>query len=370
MKKQVLSILIGGAVMTSVLSGCGNNKAATTTTAAPTTAEAVETSAVEKETEAAEIDKSQLITMYTNCGSEGRDVWLIDRAAEAGYNVQVVGLGASDVTNRLLAEKNNSLCDVIFGLNSIEFEKLKAADILEKWEPNWTEGVDQTLIDADGYYYPVSTSPLVIICNKDYEPKPTDWVDLTKDEYKGLYQIHALSGGTGKVVFASIISRYPDPNGDLGISDEGWAIAEKYLGNAHLIASGEDSIGAVIDGTLPIDMHWSSGVLTEEKVRDYKFHVVSPEIGAPYVTNSLAITKDNENYDLCVDFLNWFGSAEIQLEWSNAFGTVPSQKEALAKAPENVKEFMSGLKPQDLDWEFIAENVDAWVEKAELQYVK
>ena len=28
------------------------------------------------------------------------------------------------------------------------------------------------------------------------------------------------------------------------------------------------------------------------------------------------------------------------------------------------------LKPQDLDWSFIAENVDSWVEKAELEYVQ
>ena len=31
---------------------------------------------------------------------------------------------------------------------------------------------------------------------------------------------------------------------------------------------------------------------------------------------------------------------------------------------------MSTLKPQELDWGFIAENIDAWVEKAELQYVQ
>ena len=34
------------------------------------------------------------------------------------------------------------------------------------------------------------------------------------------------------------------------------------------------------------------------------------------------------------------------------------------------KELMETLKPQDLDWSFIAENVDAWVEKAELEYVQ
>lgn len=367
MKKKALSLLLAATTVTTLLAGCGGKKeeAPAATTAA--SAEAESTAGGQPE---GEIDKSQLITIYTNNGSEGRDVWLVDRAAEAGYNVQVVGLGASDVANRMIAEKNNPLCDVVFGLNSIEFEKLKAQDLLQTWEPDWTDGVDASLIDADGYYYPVTTTPLVIITNNEYQNPPTDWVDLTKDEYKGLYQLHGLSGGTGKTIFASIITRYADPNGDLGISDEGWAIAEKYLGNAHLIASGEDSIGAVIDGSLPIDMHWASGVLTEQKVRNYKFNIVSPEIGVPYVVESLAIAKGTENYDLCVDFLNWLGSPEIQLEWSNNFGTIPCQEEALANATEDVKELMSTLKPQELDWGFIAENIDAWVEKAELQYVQ
>ena len=30
---------------------------------------------------------------------------------------------------------------------------------------NWTDGVDESLIDSDGYYYPVTTTPLLLIGN-------------------------------------------------------------------------------------------------------------------------------------------------------------------------------------------------------------
>lgn len=144
MKKKALSLLLAATTVTTLLAGCGGKKeeAPAATTAA--SAEAESTAGGQPE---GEIDKSQLITIYTNNGSEGRDVWLVDRAAEAGYNVQVVGLGALDVANRMIAEKNNPLCDVVFGLNSIEFEKLKAQDLLQTWEPDWTDGVDTSLID-------------------------------------------------------------------------------------------------------------------------------------------------------------------------------------------------------------------------------
>ncbi|SDG61210.1 extracellular solute-binding protein [Marvinbryantia formatexigens] len=319
---------------------------------------------------AEEADKSETIVIYTNNDSDGRDEWLINRAAEEGFHVEVVGLGASAITERMIAEKNNPLCDVVFGANNIEYEKMKASGLLQTWEPDWTDGVDQSLIDAEGYYYPVTTTPLLLIGNADYEDMPSDWTDLTDDKYAGLYQLHGLSGGTGKTVYASIISRYPDPDGELGISDEGWEIAAKFLGNAHNIAEGEDSIGEVIDGTYPMDEHWASGVLTEQKERDYKFQIMVPEIGVPYVVESVAIAEGTTKYDLCVEFLNWLGSAEIQLEWSNNFGTIPCQEEALANVSADISELMSMLTPQNLDWEFIAENVDAWVEKAELEFVQ
>lgn len=315
-------------------------------------------------------DKSQELIVYTNSGSDGRDAWLVEKAAEAGFKVQVLGMGASDLTNRLIAEKNNAIADVVFGQNNIEYEKLKAEDVLKTWKPNWTDGVDQGLIDPEGYYYPVSITPLLLIYNRDMQNPPSDWTDLVKPEYEGLYQIHGLSGGTGKTVFASILSRYADPSGELGISSEGWEIAKDYLGNAHLIAEGEDSIGAIIDGSLPMDMHWASGVLTEQKARDYKFGVMTPEVGEPYVVESVAIVKTTRHPELAEEFLNWLGSSDVQLAWSNDWGTIPAQKDALENVSDDIKELMSVLQPQELDWGFIAENIDAWVEKAELEFVK
>lgn len=365
--KKALSILLAGTMVLS-LAACASSEKTVETTAESIAD--IKTDQEENEDKTDTVDKTKTITVYTNSGSDGRDEWLTKRAAEDGYSVQVLEMGASDLTNRLIAEKNNGLADVIFGLNNIEYEKLKAQDILMQWKPDWTEGVDQNLIDPDGYYYPVSTTPLLLICNNEMENQPSDWTDLIKPEYEGLYQIHGLGGGTGKTVFASIISRYPDENGELGISDEGWEMARQYLGNAHLIAEGEDSIGAVIDGSLPMDMHWASGVLTEEKNRDYKFDIMKPEVGEPYAVESVAIVKTCKDPELAEDFLNWLGSSEIQLEWSNEWGTIPAQKDALTKVSDEVKGLMDGLKAQELDWGFIAENIDAWVEKAELEYVQ
>ncbi len=371
MKKMVVALLTG--IMMISMVGCGSSSSAPSENKGETVVQegtGTEASDETSDETSNEVDKSQELIVYTNSNTNGRDAWLVEKAAEAGFKVQVLGLGASDITNRLIAEKNNSIADVTFGLNNIEYEKLKAEDLLLKWQPDWVDGVDPSLVDADGFYYPVTTTPLLLIANNEFTNMPSDWIDLVKDEYKGLYQIHPLSGGTGKTVFASIIGRYPDPNGELGVSEEGWEIAKKYIGNSHIIATGEDSIGAIIDGSLPLDQHWASGVLTEQKERNYKFNIMTPEVGEPFVIESVAVVKTSKNPELAVEFLNWLGSSEIQLAWSNEFGTIPVQEEALANVSEDLKELMSIVKPQELDWGFIAENVDAWVEKAELEFVK
>lgn len=316
------------------------------------------------------IDKSKELVVYTNSGSNGRDVWLTEQAAKAGFKIQVSALGASALTNRILAEKNNPVADVVFGLNNIEYEKLKKAEVLKKWKPKWVDGVDQTLINTDGFYYPVSTTPLVLMYNNTLKNPPSDWIDLVKEEYKKRYQIHNLSGGTGKTILASILSRYKDPKGELGVSSEGWKIAKEYLGNAYIIPDGEDFVGAVISNKIPMSMYWASGLITEQKARNYKFGIMAPKIGVPYVVESVAILKTTKHPETAEDFLNWLGSSEMQLAWSNKWGTIPAQKEALNKSSADIKELMNVVTPQSLDWEFIAKNIDAWVEKAELEYVK
>jgi iron(III) transport system substrate-binding protein len=41
----------------------------------------------------------------------------------------------------------------------------------------------------------------------------------------------------------------------------------------------------------------------------------------------------------------------------------------MAKAKPEVVEFFNTLKQQDIDWNFVQENIGSWVEKIELEYM-
>ena len=216
------------------------------------------------------------LIVYTNSGSDGRDVWLEERAAEDGFDIEVVQIAAGDLANRIVSEKNNVQADLVFGLNNVEYEKLKAEDTMEKWEPEWKDEVDLSLGDPDGYYYPIVIQPLVNIMNENLENPPQDYTDLLSDEWTDKYTILGFGGGTGKTMLAGFLVRYTDPDGELGISDEGWETIRQWIENGHMETEGEDYVGAVIDGTRPICEMWGSGVLQNENERNTNIEV-SPQ---------------------------------------------------------------------------------------------
>lgn len=368
-KLRKLAAMGLAAAMVVSLAACGGkdtSKDSGTKAAAETAAENNKAA----ETTAGAVDKSQKLIVYTNSGSNGRDAWLKAKAAESGYNVEVVQIQGGDLANRIIAEKNNPQADMVFGLNSIEYEKLKKENVIDKWRPSWADEVDATLGDKDGYYYPIVIQPLVNMINSDLANPPKDYTDLVNPEWTGKYTILNFGGGTGKTLLSGLLVRYRDDSGEFGVSEEGWEFVKNWIQNGHMEQSGEDYVGNVISGDVPICEMWGSGVLQNQKERDYKFQIMAPEVGVPYVTEQVGMIAGSKKRELAVDFANWFGSVEVQTAWMNEFGTIPCQPAALEAAPEDIKEFISKVHPQDMDWGFISENVEQWVEKCELEFLQ
>ena len=90
------------------LTACGGSSSSTTTASSTAASAAADNTPSNKGT-------GVTLTVYTNSETDGRDEWLIERAAQDGFKVQVVGAGAADTQNRLLAEKDLpllTLCSV------------------------------------------------------------------------------------------------------------------------------------------------------------------------------------------------------------------------------------------------------------------
>jgi len=315
------------------------------------------------------------LVVYTNSGSNGRDQWITELASQNGFKITVVEGGGGDIFNRLIAEKNSPVADVVFGLNMLNFAELKNQEILMKYKPEWTDEVDPSMKDADNFYHGIVKQAIVLVYNPSVftkETAPKDWPDLwQKSEYHGQYNIFGLGGGTSRTVLASIAMRYLDPKGELGISAKGWEEIKQYIQKGYMNADGEDYLQNLVDKKIPMTMLWGSGVIDKQEAYNTVLGVMTPEIGVPFVVEQVAVLKKTDNPDTAKAFVNWFGSAEVQAAWAQKFGTSPANSVAMKSAkPEAVELDKMLSKAQYIDWAFVLENVNQWVEKIELEFVE
>lgn len=316
----------------------------------------------------------ETLVIYTNSNGEGRGEWLTAEAAKAGYKVEVVGAGGADATNKLIAEKNNPIADVAFGLNNMYFAQIKAADALEAYKPAWAGEVDQALGDGEAYW-PLVKQAILLGYNSDKvaaDAAPKDWTDLwTKDEFKDRYErVTGMGTATAQLVFAGILTRYKDDSGDLGISDEGWKQAEQYFQHGSPAVPKTDLFARIASDETDMGQMPSSIVAEREKTFKVNVETVEPSVGVPLAVEQVALVKGTDQKEEAQKFIDWFGSADVQGAWAKQFNSMPVNKSAAAQANPDVVDFFSDLKQQDIDWEFVQENMGSWVEKIELEYIQ
>jgi iron(III) transport system substrate-binding protein len=311
--------------------------------------------------------------IYTNSNGEGRGDWLAAKAAEAGYKIEIVGAGGADATNKLIAEKNNPIADVAFGLNNMYFSQVKNEGALEAYQPAWAGEVDKGLGDGETYW-PLVKQAILLGYNSDKISKdaaPKDWTDLwTKDEFKSRYErVTGLGTATAQLVFAGILSRYRDDSGDLGISDDGWKQVEQYFKNGSPAVAKTDLFARIASGDVDMGQMPSSIIADREKSFKVNVDTVIPSVGVPLAVEQIALVKGTKKKEQAQKFIDWFGSADVQGEFAQKFNSMPVNKAAQAKANPEVVNFFAGLKQQDIDWDFVQKNMGAWVEKIELEYM-
>jgi len=320
------------------------------------------------------VSHSDPIVIYSNSVSDGRGDWLVQRAAQDGFNVQYVSLGGGDLQNRLIAEAANPIADVVFGLNSVYYEKLVAADVLAPYTPAWADKVDPTQGTQSKMYWPIVREPIMLVYNTAAvdadNPAPTDWPDLwTNQNFWNRYEVPTnLGQATTQMVLSGILTRYRDDNGDLGISQAGWDAIASYFKHGNRAVDGTDLYARMASGDILAGQMYLSGKATREAQYDITTNACYPTIGVPMVVQSVAMVKGTKHTDTAEAFIDWFGSGQIQAEWSQQFFTAPTNSDAVAGANQDAISQTDAFSPQDIDWAFVAANIDKWVEKITLNY--
>lgn len=312
------------------------------------------------------------IIVYSNAVGEGRGDYFKEKAKEAGFNIEIVDLGGTDLLNRLLAEKNSPVADIVFGLNEMNFSSLALEDLFESYKPEWLDKVDDEInINEEGLYSPMDIARVFPIYNKKYVDKkdvPKDWSDFYNDEkYHGLYKVqNELGGATDTAAMYIHLINYRDDNADMGVKEEAWENLSKWFENGYQTPEGEDWIQNFVDGKVPYAYTFMAKPAEIEKEYGVDIGIINPKSGVVQTVEQIGIVKDGEDNKKEQEFVDWMGSTEVMSGFAENYNQVPVNKEAQDKAPEELKKVMDSTTPADIDFDFVGKYLNQWVEYAEL----
>ena len=169
-------------------------------------------------------------------------------------NVSAINMSTGPIVERAIAEKANPQADVIWMINGIALEQLKAAGALEPYVPK-NSPVVEDFRDDDGFYMGHNATVMAMAVNtkllkEKNLPMPTTWEDLIKPVYKGAITVAApTKSGTGLRIFSTMVDMF------------GWNFIDNLHQNifqynssgsaaARQTASGETVIGLSYDGAI------------------------------------------------------------------------------------------------------------------------
>ncbi|MCL2377585.1 MAG: extracellular solute-binding protein [Defluviitaleaceae bacterium] len=316
------------------------------------------------------------IILYSNAITDGRGDWIQERAREElGIEIDFVDMGGVGLANRLIEERYNPIGDVVFGLNQLLWANLINNDVLEPYTPSWASEVPAHLNHRDGYFHAVALmANLLIYDTEQFSPAeaPTDWLELWNEErFHGRHAFsQALTGSTTHMILSGIFTRFMDPNGTLGISDEGWAnIQGKYSTGVNLL--GEDLFATIAlpDNDVAMGQMWHTGKPVRAIQHNVASAFVEPAIGVPFSVEGVGLIRGANNPEAAQRFIDWFGSAETMQAFGIEFNYLPANPNALDGLPEDIL-VIANLRHQAIDWDYIAPRMDSWLEHIYLTYMQ
>jgi iron(III) transport system substrate-binding protein len=128
-------------------------------------------------------------------------------------NVKAVNGSTGPMTERAIAEKANPQADVIWMVNTIALEQLKAAGALEPYDPKGSK-IGPEFRDPDGFWVAHNATVMGLAVNtkklkEKNLPMPVTWEDLIKPVYKGQITIAApTKSGTGLSIMSTLVDAF------------------------------------------------------------------------------------------------------------------------------------------------------------------
>jgi iron(III) transport system substrate-binding protein len=256
-------------------------------------------------------------------------------AANPNYEIEWVRDSTGVITARLLAEKDNTQADAIWGLAATSLMVLDGKGMLEGYKPQGYADIKEDFKDkrSDTPTWVGMDAWASAICFNTAEaeklglPKPTSWKDLLNPVYKGhIVMPNPGSSGTGFLTVAAWLQVFGEK--------DGWAYMDQLHQNINTyLHSGSKPCKAAGAGEYPIGISFSYPGVTL-KNQGAPLDIILPKEGLGWEMEATAIMKGTKHLEAAKALADFAASADANKLY-NGFYQVLARKDVKATLPEN-----------------------------------
>jgi iron(III) transport system substrate-binding protein len=201
----------------------------------------------------------QLVVYSASNEEINKDIVAAFNKVHPDIQISTVLLSTGPITERAIAEKANPQADVIYMVNNVALDQMKAAGVLEPYAPK-DSPIGPAFRDPDGFWvaHDITVMGMAVntkVLKEKGLPMPATWEDLINPVYKGQIAIASpAKSGTGMTIFSTLVDMF------------GWNYVENLNRNifqyadgggapARQAGTGEVAIGLSYDSALIEQAH-------------------------------------------------------------------------------------------------------------------
>ena len=354
MKRNVLSIVLAG-VLVLGLTACGSKETKSTTEDEKPVSETVTTKTAEES--AATTEASGSVVVYSPHDADPLNAGVnMFMEKYPDIQVEIVAAGTGELCNRIAAEKDNPIADVLWGGGADSLAAFK-----EYFQPYVCANDDviaEEYKDADDLWIGESPLPMVLFYNKELLEKegleaPASWEDLTDPKWKGkiAYCLPSKSGSAYTQLCTMIFAN--------GGEEAGWDFIKKLYDNldGKMVDSSGKCHKMVNDGEFYVGLTLEKSAV--QYAEDSTVGYCYPSDGTSAVPDGIALVKGAPNEENAKLFIDFITSKECQEVESKDWGRRPVRNDLVIEGMPSLSE----IKLVDYDFDWAATEKEANIEK-------